>query len=66
LEEGDFEEALSAASAVGDDHIQKQSQGHITPDAFTHGTSEQRMFWFMRGYKSGDLSKGNTFKELIK
>jgi predicted metalloprotease len=66
LEEGDIEEALSAASAVGDDHIQKQSQGHITPDAFTHGTSEQRMFWFMRGYKSGDLSKGNTFKELIK
>lgn len=64
LEEGDIEEALSAANAVGDDHIQKQAQGHITPDAFTHGTSEQRMYWFMRGYESGDLSKGNTFKEL--
>ena len=64
MEEGDIEEALSAANAVGDDHIQKQVQGHITPDAFTHGTSEQRMYWFMLGYKSGDLSKGNTFKEL--
>lgn len=64
MEDGDIEEALSAANAVGDDHIQKQAQGHITPDAFTHGTSEQRMYWFMLGYKSGDLSKGNTFKEL--
>lgn len=64
LEEGDIEEALSAANAVGDDHIQKQAQGHITPDAFTHGTSEQRMYWFKRGYESGDLAKGNTFKEL--
>jgi len=64
LEEGDIEEALSAANAVGDDHLQKQAQGHITLDAFTHGTSEQRMYWFKLGYESGDLSKGNTFKEL--
>ncbi|MFZ4796781.1 MAG: neutral zinc metallopeptidase [Bacteroidia bacterium] len=64
LEEGDIEEALSAANAVGDDHLQKQAQGHITLDAFTHGTSEQRMYWFKRGYESGDLAKGNTFKEL--
>jgi predicted metalloprotease len=64
LEEGDIEEALSAASAVGDDHLQKQAQGHVTPDAFTHGTSEQRMYWFKRGYETGDLQKGNTFKEL--
>lgn len=64
LEEGDIEEALSAASAVGDDAIQKKTQGQVVPDAFTHGTSEQRMYWFKRGFNSGDISKGNTFKEL--
>lgn len=65
LEEGDIEEAMSAASAVGDDRIQKQSQGYVVPDSFTHGTSEQRMYWFKKGYASGDLSQGNTFKEVL-
>ncbi len=64
LEPGDIEEALSAASAVGDDAIQKKVQGRVVPDAFTHGTSEQRMYWFNKGFKSGDISKGNTFQEL--
>jgi predicted metalloprotease len=64
LEPGDIEEALSAASAVGDDHLQKQAQGYVVPDAFTHGTSKQRMYWFNLGYQSGDLSKGNTFDQL--
>jgi len=62
IEPGDIEEALNAASAVGDDNIQKQSQGYIVPDAFTHGTSEQRKYWFERGYKFGDLEHGNTFE----
>ena len=57
LEEGDIEEALSAATAVGDDHLQKQAQGYVVPDAFTHGTSEQRVYWFKRGFESGDLKK---------
>ena len=64
LEEGDIEEALSAASAVGDDAIQKKIQGRVVPDAFTHGTSEQRMYWFTRGYKSGEINDGNTFEKL--
>jgi len=63
LEPGDIEEALSAASAVGDDRIQKKAQGYVVPDSFTHGTSEQRMYWFKLGYSSGDISKGNTFRE---
>ncbi|RYM31431.1 metalloprotease [Brumimicrobium glaciale] len=62
LEEGDIDEALSAANAVGDDAIQKRVQGHVTPDSFTHGTSRQRKEWFMKGYKSGDISLGNTFE----
>ncbi len=62
LEEGDIEEALSAASAVGDDRIQKRSRGYVVPDAFTHGTSQQRMYWFKKGYATGDMSLGNTFK----
>lgn len=61
LEEGDIQEALGAASAVGDDRIQMESQGHVVPDSFTHGTSEQRMRWFKKGFKSGDLSLGDTF-----
>jgi hypothetical protein len=65
LEDGDIDEALSAASAVGDDHLQKQSQGYTVPDAFTHGTSAQRKYWFKLGFETGDLSKGNTFKDLI-
>ena len=59
LERGDIEEALSAASAVGDDQIQKKTQGYVVPETFTHGTSEERMKWFMLGYESGDLRKGN-------
>lgn len=64
LEAGDIEEALSAANAVGDDAIQKRTQGHVVPDSFTHGTSEQRMYWFNRGYKSGDIHQGDTFAEI--
>ncbi|MCF2447266.1 zinc metallopeptidase [Dyadobacter sp. CY345] len=58
LEPGDLEEALNAANAIGDDKLQKQSQGYIVPDAFTHGTSEQRMYWFKKGYDTGDLNQG--------
>ena len=65
LEEGDIEEALSAANAVGDDAIQKRVQGNVQPDNFTHGTSEQRMYWFMKGYKTGDIKQGDTFSELL-
>jgi uncharacterized protein len=61
LEAGDIEEALNAANAIGDDRLQKRSQGHVVPDAFTHGTSEQRMYWFKKGYQTGDLSQGDTF-----
>ncbi len=64
LEEGDIEEALSAAHAVGDDAIQSKMQGHVVPDSFTHGTSEQRIEWFMKGYKSGDIKQGDTFSAL--
>lgn len=64
LESGDVEEAMSAANAVGDDRLQKRAQGYVVPDAFTHGTSEQRMFWFMKGYKTGDLNQGDTFSQL--
>lgn len=65
LEDGDIEEALSAAQAVGDDAIQSKMQGHVQPDTFTHGTSEQRMFWFKKGYNSGDINQGDTFAALI-
>ncbi len=65
LEEGDIEEALSAANAVGDDAIQKRTQGDVVPDSFTHGTSEQRMKWFMKGYKTGDVKQGDTFSEIL-
>ncbi len=61
LEEGDIEEALTAASAIGDDRLQKQAQGRVVPDSFTHGTSEQRMKWFKKGYESGDINQGDTF-----
>lgn len=61
LEPGDIEEALNAANAIGDDRLQKQSQGRVVPDSFTHGTSAQRMRWFSLGYKTGDISKGDTF-----
>jgi len=61
LEDGDIEEALTAASAIGDDRLQKQSQGEVVPDSFTHGTSAQRMNWFKKGYETGDVSQGDTF-----
>lgn len=61
LEAGDLEEALNAASAVGDDRIQMQSRGYIVPDSFTHGTSEQRQRWFYKGFESGTLEGGDTF-----
>jgi predicted metalloprotease len=61
LEQGDLDEALNAASAVGDDRIQKQAQGYIVPESFTHGTSEQRKRWFYKGYDTGDIRQGDTF-----
>ncbi|MEN2487226.1 neutral zinc metallopeptidase [Flavobacterium sp. B11] len=64
LDTGDIEEALSAANAVGDDAIQSKMQGHVVPDSFTHGTSEQRMYWFNKGFKSGDIKQGTTFEEI--
>lgn len=63
LEEGDIEEALNAANAIGDDHLQKQMQGRVTPDSFTHGTSEQRMYWFKKGFDTGDVRQGDTFSD---
>lgn len=61
LQQGDISEAIQAASAVGDDRLQREAQGYVTPDSFTHGTSEQRMRWFMKGYQTGDISQGDTF-----
>jgi predicted metalloprotease len=61
LEAGDIEEALRAASAVGDDTIQRRTSGTVVPDSFTHGTSEQRLRWFKRGYETGDMRQGDTF-----
>jgi len=62
LDPGDAEEGLRAAAAIGDDRLQQQSRGVVVPDAFTHGTSEQRVRWFRRGYETGDPSQGNTFE----
>ncbi|MDB5253354.1 MAG: metalloprotease [Flaviaesturariibacter sp.] len=61
LEEGDVEEALNAANAIGDDRLQKQAQGYANPESFTHGTSAQRMYWFKKGFETGDISQGDTF-----
>jgi len=61
IESGDIEEALNAASSIGDDRIQKQTQGHVVPDSFTHGSSEQRVRWFRRGLETGDFAQCNTF-----
>ncbi len=61
LEEGDIEEALNAANAIGDDNLQKQSQGYVVPESFTHGTSQQRMYWFKKGFQTGDMNQGDTF-----
>lgn len=62
LEKGDVEEALNAANAIGDDRLQKQAQGYVVPESFTHGTSEQRMHWFKKGFDTGDINQGNTFE----
>ena len=62
LEAGDIDEALTAATAIGDDTLQKQGQGYVVPDSFTHGTSEQRATWFKRGYEQGKLNACDTFK----
>lgn len=64
FDQADIEAALKAANAIGDDKLQKEAQGYVVPDAFTHGTSAQRMEWFMKGYKTGDLNQGNTFRAL--
>jgi hypothetical protein len=61
LEEGDIQEALNAANAIGDDRLQKSSGGRINPESFTHGTSAQRMYWFKKGFDTGDISQGDTF-----
>ena len=63
IRESDIEEALGAANAIGDDRLQQQTQGRVVPDAFTHGTSAQRMYWFKKGYETGDLRQGNTFED---
>jgi predicted metalloprotease len=62
LEQGDLEEALNAASQIGDDTLQRRSQGTVVPESFTHGTSEQRVHWFRQGFESGDIGKCNTFQ----
>ena len=61
IEAGDFDEAMNAASAIGDDRLQKQSRGSVVPDSFTHGTSAQRQRWFKKGYETGDINQGDTF-----
>lgn len=61
LDPGDLEEALTAANAIGDDKLQKQAQGEVVPDAFTHGTSAQRVYWFKKGFDTGDMKQGDTF-----
>ncbi|GAB1463852.1 KPN_02809 family neutral zinc metallopeptidase [Pedobacter sp.] len=62
LDAGDLEEALTAANAIGDDKLQKQATGQVVPDSFTHGTSAQRMYWFKKGFETGDIKQGDTFK----
>jgi predicted metalloprotease len=61
IEPGDFEQGLNAAAAIGDDRLQRQSQGRVVPDAFTHGTSEQRQRWLRRGMTTGDIRQCDTF-----
>ena len=62
LDPGDLESALTAANAIGDDRLQQEGSGRVVPDAFTHGTSKQRMYWFKKGFETGDIRLGNTFK----
>ena len=61
LDPGDLQEAIQAATAIGDDRLQKQAQGYVVPDSFTHGTSAQRVKWFRKGFDSGDIRDGDTF-----
>ncbi len=61
IEDGDYEEAMNAASAIGDDRLQKQARGYVVPDSFTHGTSAQRQRWFKKGFDTGDMNQGDTF-----
>jgi predicted metalloprotease len=61
VESGDIDEALRAASAVGDDNLQRQTRGYVVPDSFTHGSSAQRVRWFRKGYETGDINQGDTF-----
>lgn len=61
LEAGDIEEAMNAANQIGDDNLQKQARGYVVPESFTHGTSAQRMYWFKKGYETGDINQGDTF-----
>lgn len=61
IEEGDIEEALNAANAIGDDRLQREATGSVSPESFTHGTSRQRMYWFKKGFDTGDLNQGDTF-----
>ena len=61
IDPGDIEEALNAANAIGDDRLQKQAQGYVVPESFTHGTSAQRVYWFKKGFETGDIKQGDTF-----
>lgn len=63
LEENDIEEALNAANAIGDDRLQKEARGYVVPESFTHGTSQQRVYWYKKGFETGDVSQGNTFQD---
>ena len=63
LEAGDIDEALNAANAIGDDRLQKESQGYVVPESFTHGTSKQRIYWFKKGFETGDVKQGDTFND---
>ena len=63
LDKGDIEEALNAANAIGDDRLQKEAQGYVVPESFTHGTSKQRVYWFKKGFETGDMKQGNTFSD---
>ena len=63
LDRGDIDEALNAANAIGDDRLQKEGQGYVVPETFTHGTSQQRMYWFKKGFDTGDMNQGDTFRD---
>jgi len=63
IEPGDIDEALNAANAIGDDMLQKKAQGYVVPESFTHGTSQQRIYWFKKGYQTGDIRQGDTFND---